>query len=104
LDPSTSNSSHRLHAALAVPVPLVLPGSCGICDEQIIAASRGQMTKINVTTHLDDIFTTALRPTLRDDPTVVGSRKNVSVGRQSPASQAGRMISLFSDAQMGERR
>jgi hypothetical protein len=39
-----------------------------------------------------------------DDPTVVGSLKNLNVGRQSPASRAGRMISLFSDAQKGERR
>jgi hypothetical protein len=47
------------------------------------------MTKINVTTHLDDIFTTALRPTLRDDqPWWAPARTGALAGSRRRARRA----------------
>jgi len=92
----------RLHAALAVP--LVLHGSSGVGDERIVAAIHAGMTKINVSTHLNSVFTTAVRACLRDNPTTVDSRTYVGVGRQSLTAEASRMISMFVAAPAPARR
>lgn len=84
----------RLHEALAVP--LVLHGSSGVSDEQIVQAIRAGMTKINVSTHLNGFFTAAVRDYLRDNPAVVDSRKYVRAGREALAGEASRLIALFS--------
>jgi Fructose-bisphosphate aldolase class-II len=36
----------------AVPVPLVLHGSSGVPDEELVRAVKADMTKINIATHL----------------------------------------------------
>ena len=41
----------------AVPVPLVLHGSSGVPDEGLAAAAAAGMTKINVATQLNKVFT-----------------------------------------------
>ena len=56
----------RLRAAL--DVPLVLHGSSGVPDDQLAAAIRAGMTKINVSTHLNRVFTQALREYLTAEP------------------------------------
>ncbi|MGJ3508686.1 class II fructose-bisphosphate aldolase [Enemella sp. A6] len=58
-----------------VPVPLVLHGSSGVSDENMAAAIRAGMTKINVSTHLNRIYTEQIRRTLAENPDVVDSRK-----------------------------
>src|SRR5699024_1168567 len=50
--------------AAAVDTPLVLHGSSGVSDEGMRAAIAAGMTKINVSTHLNQIFTTSVRETL----------------------------------------
>ena len=84
----------RLHAAVAVP--LVLHGSSGVPDEQIIGAISAGMTKINVSTHLNGFFTAAIRDYLDANPTVVDSRKYVEAGRAALTGEAARMLRLFS--------
>ena len=81
--------------AAAVEVPLVLHGSSGVSDENIVAAIRAGMRKINVSTHLNGFFTAGIRDYLRADEAVVDSRKYVGAGRSRMAAEAGRMLGLF---------
>ena len=84
----------RIHAA--VHVPLVLHGSSGVPDETIIEAIRAGMTKINVSTHLNGFFTTAVRAYLAAHPEVVDSRTYLGAGREALAAEAARLITVFS--------
>lgn len=84
----------RLHHAL--PVPLVLHGSSGVPDDQLVAAVRAGMTKINVSTHLSGFFTAQIREFLADNPAIVDSRKYVRAARDALATEAARLIALFS--------
>lgn len=59
----------------AVDTPLVLHGSSGVSDEGMRAAIGAGMTKINVSTHLNKIFTGSVRETLAADPGLVDTRK-----------------------------
>ena len=45
----------------AVSVPLVLHGSSGVPDRDLAAAVRAGMTKINIATQLNKVFTAAVR-------------------------------------------
>jgi fructose-bisphosphate aldolase class II len=78
-----------------VPVPLVLHGSSGVSDDQLVAAIAAGMTKINVSTHLNSFFTAAVRSYLTDNPEVVDSRKYVAAGRDALSAEAERLIRLF---------
>ena len=51
----------------AVPVPLVLHGSSGVPDEMLTAAVRAGMTKINIATQLNKVYTAAVRDRLAAD-------------------------------------
>ncbi|MET0853860.1 MAG: class II fructose-bisphosphate aldolase [Microterricola sp.] len=82
-----------LHSALAVP--LVLHGSSGASDAQIQAAIRAGMTKINVSTHLNGHFTSAVREALTASPTLVDSRKYIAPGRAAVTAEAARLLELF---------
>lgn len=83
----------RLHAAL--PVPLVLHGSSGVADDQLVRAIDAGMTKINVSTHLNGFFTAAVRAYLDANPTVVDSRKYIAAGRDALGAEAERLLRLF---------
>ena len=83
----------RLHAA--VTVPLVLHGSSGVADLQLVGAIRAGMTKINVSTHLNGFFTAAIRGFLVENPSVVDSRKYVAAGRDAITGEAARLLRLF---------
>ena len=50
----------------AVSVPLVLHGSSGVPDRDLVAAVRAGMTKVNIATQLNRLFTAAVRRTLSD--------------------------------------
>jgi fructose-bisphosphate aldolase class II len=83
----------RLHAAL--PVPLVLHGSSGVADGDIVAAIEAGMTKINVSTHLSALFTQSVRKYLQAEPAVIDSRRYVQAGRDEVAAEATRLLRLF---------
>jgi fructose-bisphosphate aldolase, class II len=57
-----------------VPVPLVLHGASGVPDADLVAAVRAGMTKVNIATHLNNAFTTALRRHLAEDRCPYASR------------------------------
>lgn len=79
----------------AVPVPLVLHGSSGVPDEEIVRAIHSGMTKINVATHLNGFFTRAIRQYLAENPNVTDSRKYVKVGAEALSDEAARLLRVF---------
>ncbi|UXN26437.1 class II fructose-bisphosphate aldolase family protein [Curtobacterium flaccumfaciens] len=83
----------RLRAA--VPVPLVLHGSSGLSDDELRGAVQAGMTKINISTHLNGLFTRALRTVLDERPDVVDPRKYVSAGRDAIATETARLLTLL---------
>lgn len=83
----------RMHAT--VPVPLVLHGSSGVSDEGMVAAIRAGMTKINVSTHLNKVFTGAVRTFLEENPTVVDPRKYVKVASAAVTAEVARLLKLY---------
>ncbi|MEV4134307.1 class II fructose-bisphosphate aldolase [Dactylosporangium sp. NPDC049742] len=82
----TAALDHALIAALtaAVPVPLVLHGSSGVPDDELRAAVRGGLVKINIGTALNVAFTGAVRSAL-EDAAVVDPRKYLKAARQAMA-------------------
>ena len=79
----------------ALDVPLVLHGSSGVPDDEIVAAICAGMTKINVSTHLNGFFTRALRQHLAKDPSVVDSRKYLGPARDAVIPEAVRLLKVF---------
>ena len=84
--------------AVAVPVPLVLHGSSGVADEDLRSAIAAGMTKINISTHLNKVFTAAVRDALAEDPASVDTRRWMSRGREAGAAEASRLLTLLRDA------
>ncbi|MGK9147806.1 class II fructose-bisphosphate aldolase family protein [Plantibacter flavus] len=83
----------RLH--LTVPVPLVLHGSSGLPDDELRAAVRSGMTKINLSTHLNGLFTREVRNVLDEQPKLVDPRKYVRAGRTAVATETTRILRLL---------
>jgi fructose-bisphosphate aldolase, class II len=79
----------------AVGVPLVLHGSSGVPDRDLAAAVRAGMTKINIATQRNKVFTTAIRQTLGDDGAMVDPRRYGSAGREAVASEVARLLKVI---------
>jgi hypothetical protein len=54
-----------------------------------------QMTKVNIATHLNNAFTTALRQHLAEDLDVVDTRRYLGTARDAVAAEAARLLSLL---------
>ncbi|MFZ7089430.1 class II fructose-bisphosphate aldolase [Curtobacterium sp. RRHDQ10] len=78
-----------------VPVPLVLHGSSGLDDDELRAAVRSGMTKINISTHLNGLFTRSVRELLDAQPDVVDPRKYVGAGRAAIEAETARLLTLL---------
>ncbi len=81
--------------AARVPVPLVLHGSSGVPDAGIDGAIGAGMRKINIGTHLNVVFTGAVREALAADPAVVDPRTYVRPARDAVAREVARMLRLI---------
>jgi fructose-bisphosphate aldolase, class II len=102
----TSHAMTERHVALdlelikalraAVPVPLVLHGSSGVPDEELVRAVEAGMTKINIATHLNRVFTDSVRDTLTASPEMVDSRRYLGPARDAVAGEAARLLRLLS--------
>jgi fructose-bisphosphate aldolase class II len=79
----------------ATDVPLVLHGSSGLPDEQLSYAVRSGMIKINISTHLNSLFTQAVRDVLTSTPRLVDPRKYVAPGRDAITAEAARLLTLL---------
>jgi fructose-bisphosphate aldolase, class II len=82
-----------IHAA--VPVPLVLHGSSGVPDETIAAAIVAGLTKINIATQLNKVFTGAVRVRLAGDDGVTDPRRYLSAGREAIANEVSRLLHVL---------
>ena len=81
--------------AAAVGVPLVLHGSSGLSDEELVGAVRAGMTKINISTHLNGLFTAEVRAALAADEALVDPRKYVAPARAAVADEVERLLRLL---------
>ena len=79
----------------AVSVPLVLHGSSGVPDRDLAAAVEAGMTKINIATQLNKVFTGAVRDYLSAEPAVVDPRRYGAAGRDAVASEVARLLDLL---------
>ena len=83
----------QLRAAL--PVPLVLHGSSGVPDGALGAAVRAGLTKINIATQLNKVFTAAVRDCLAADPLLADPRRYLRAGRAAVAEEVQRLMSVL---------
>jgi fructose-bisphosphate aldolase class II len=78
-----------------VSVPLVLHGSSGVPDRDLVAAVRAGMTKVNIATQLNRVFTAAVRRTLSAEPATVDPRKYGAAGRDAVTPEVTRLLRLL---------
>jgi fructose-bisphosphate aldolase, class II len=83
----------RLRAS--VPVPLVLHGSSGVPDADLVRAVAAGMSKVNIATRLNDAFTAAIRDYLAAHPEVVDPRRYLRAARDAVATEVVRMLTLL---------
>ncbi|MEV7793563.1 ketose-bisphosphate aldolase [Streptomyces sp. NPDC087512] len=81
----TATLDHDLLKELAggLDVPLVLHGSSGVPDGELVAAVAGGIAKVNVGTALNIAMTGAIREYLASHPDAVDSRRYLTVGREA---------------------
>jgi len=82
--------------ASAVPVPLVLHGSSGVLDVNVRLAIAAGITKVNVATALNKVFTDAVRDYLTARPDVVDPRRYLGAGRDAMTAEAERLLVVIS--------
>jgi fructose-bisphosphate aldolase class II len=78
-----------------VAVPLVLHGSSGVGDADLARAVAAGMTKVNIATHLNNAFTTAVRAYLEENPSVVDTRKYLGKAREVVAAEVRRLLQVL---------
>jgi fructose-bisphosphate aldolase class II len=83
--------------AATVPVPLVLHGSSGVSDDDLAAAVRAGIVKVNIGTILNVAYTQAVRERLVADAAMVDPRKYVSPARESIARQVARIAAVVAE-------
>jgi fructose-bisphosphate aldolase, class II len=99
----TTRSAHLDHELIralrgAVPVPLVLHGSSGVADEELVAAVRAGIVKVNVGTALNIAATSAVREYLAAEPSAVDPRKYLSRARVAMAATVAHLLGVLASA------
>jgi fructose-bisphosphate aldolase, class II len=79
----------------AVPVPLVLHGSSGVPDDTLAAAVHAGLTKVNIGTQLNKVFTAAVRAALAAEDRLVDPRRYGAVGRDAVAAEVTRLLGVL---------
>lgn len=87
--------------AREVPVPLVLHGSSGVSDKNMALAIRAGMTKINVSTHLNKVYTDTARETLTATPEVVDTRKWTAPASAALSDEVARLLRHYQSVPVG---
>jgi fructose-bisphosphate aldolase class II len=85
-----------LHAA--IPAPLVLHGSSGVADADLVRAVACGITKVNIATHLNNAFTGSVREYLAAHPAVVDTRAYLGAGRDAVAVEVTRLLGILRTA------
>jgi fructose-bisphosphate aldolase class II len=78
-----------------VQAPLVLHGSSGVSDAALGKAILAGMTKINIATQLNKVFTAAVRDCLAADERLVDPRKYGAAGRDAVAAEVARLLTVL---------
>ena len=78
----------------AVPVPLVLHGSSGVPDDDLAAGVRHGLTKVNIATNLNKVFTAAVRASLADEA-LVDPRRYLGPARVAVAAEVTHFLHLL---------
>jgi fructose-bisphosphate aldolase class II len=78
-----------------VPVPLVLHGSSGVPDADLIRAVAVGITKVNIATRLSKVFTAAVRTYLEQNPSDVDSRAYLGRAREAVAAEVSRLLQVL---------
>jgi fructose-bisphosphate aldolase class II len=77
-----------------LPVPLVLHGSSGVPDDVLAAAVQAGLTKINIGTQLNKVFTGAVRGALAADERIVDPRRYNAAGRNAVATEVAKLLAV----------
>jgi len=85
----------RIRAGVPAAVPLVLHGSSGIPDAALGKAILAGMTKINIATQLNKVFTAAVRERLAADERLVDPRQYGAAGREAVAAEVTRLLKVL---------
>ena len=85
----------QIRARVPVAVPLVLHGSSGIPDGALAKAIMAGMTKINIATQLNKVFTAAIRERLGADEQLVDPRTYGAAGREAVAAEVARLLGVL---------
>jgi fructose-bisphosphate aldolase, class II len=79
----------------AVGVPLVLHGSSGVGDTGLAAAVGAGMTKVNISTHLNRLFTHAVRTYLDAHAEAADPRAYLGAARDAVAAEVTRLLGVL---------
>jgi fructose-bisphosphate aldolase class II len=79
-----------------VPVPLVLHGSSGVPDQALAAAVAAGLTKVNIGTQLNKVFTAAVREALGRNPAMTDPRQYLAGGREAVGAEVSRLLRIIS--------
>ncbi len=92
-----ANLDNELISQIAevVTVPLVLHGSSGVSDASMVEAIDSGISKVNVSTHLNSIFTREVRKFLDQNVNVVDTRKYFSPGYDAVEIEVQRLLRLY---------
>jgi fructose-bisphosphate aldolase class II len=85
----------QIRVRVPVAVPLVLHGSSGVPDAGLAKAIMAGMTKINIATQLNKVFTAAVRDRLGADQRLVDPRRYVAAGRDAAAAEVARLLGVL---------
>jgi fructose-bisphosphate aldolase, class II len=85
----------RIRMQVPGAVPLVLHGSSGVPDVALGKAILAGMTKINIATQLNKVFTAAVRKRLAADERLVDPRKYGAAGRDAVAAEVARLLTVL---------
>ncbi|MDR2983535.1 MAG: class II fructose-bisphosphate aldolase [Nocardiopsaceae bacterium] len=86
----------QIRAQVPGRVPLVLHGSSGVSDAALGKAILAGMTKINIATQLNKVFTSAVRERLAADELLVDPRRYGAAGREAVAAEVARLLRVLS--------
>ncbi|MGW4315753.1 ketose-bisphosphate aldolase [[Kitasatospora] papulosa] len=78
-----------------VGVPLVLHGSSGVGDSGLAAAVRAGMTKVNISTHLNKLFTRTVRTYLDAHTEAADPRRYLGPARDAVAAEVARLLDVL---------
>ncbi|MFE6037671.1 ketose-bisphosphate aldolase [Streptomyces sp. NPDC056452] len=88
----------------AVGVPLVLHGSSGVGDTGLARAVAAGMTKVNISTHLNKLFTQAVRAYLDTHTEAADPRTYLGPAREAVTTEVTRLLHVLARTGPGQAR